>query len=79
MLRATAFPPRQEGDDDDQDRGGGADEDDEDELSSLLLLKESVRWFRFHFWQSIEHLPEQCCMRAEYLNWGGSETVGEMC
>ena len=23
---------------------------------------------RFHFWRSIEHFPEQCCMRAEYLN-----------
>ena len=34
---------------------------------------------RFHFWRSIEHFPEQCCMRAEYLNGGGSETVGEMC
>ena len=74
MLRATAFPLQDCDDDDGQDEGDGdaADlEGDEDELFSLSLLNESVRWFRFHFWRSIEHFPEQCCMRAEYLNVAG--------
>ena len=74
MLRATAFPQQDCGD---HDQPAADLEGDEDELFSLSFLVESVRWFRFHFWRSIEHFPEQCCMRAEYLN-GGEVKCAEM-